>query len=86
MLATTFRQGNFVPLRYFTYNLSLFLIFLKLPQLSRQELRRTGMGGYNWLDFNLRHKSESCCVKRREQITTGLVEESRRTVHPLVGS
>ena len=61
-------------------------MFLKPPQLSRQELRGNGMGGFNWLDLNLRHTSESCCVKRREQITTGLVEESQETVHPVFAS
>ena len=75
MLATAFShsiQGNFVPPHYPAYNLSLFLNSLKLPQLIR--IDRLSPSGVEFLDLNLRHKSENCHVGGRGQITSGLVE------------
>ena len=65
-------QGTFVPPHYLAYNLSLFLNSHKLPQLIR--IDRLSPSGVEFLDLNLRHKSENCRVGGRGQITSGLVE------------
>jgi hypothetical protein len=71
-----------------SHTISLFRIQgkLEVPQLSREELGGKGLGGCNWPDLNLRRTSESCYVKRREQITTGLIERLGGTVHPWLSS
>ena len=65
--------------------MSLFLSWNfidEMPQLIRGDVRGDARDFFDWPDPDLRHKSESCRVKRRSQIT---LRSARRTVHPTTG-